>query len=107
MKTGIWKYIGLVTLASVSLTCDSNTKTLSSTIDDQKSEIDNIFTPPLDSDIATLWTRYIWQGTSQNIIHNLTTSEISTQSITTKDSIDTDSTQIYTNNHITDIIQKQ
>jgi hypothetical protein len=52
MKTGILKYIGLGTLVSVSLTCDSNTKTLSSTIKNETSDIENVFTPTIDSNIV-------------------------------------------------------
>ena len=96
MKTGMWKYIGLVTLAGISLTCDSNTKTLSSTIKNQKSDIENIFTPPIDSNIIKSWiTKHISDITSPQIIDTLEQWNISTQQdINNNDSINTDTIQV-------------
>lgn len=64
--------IGLVTLVGVSLTCDSNTKTLSSTIKNQKSDIENVLTLPIDSNIVKSWTtKHISDTTSPQIIDTL------------------------------------
>jgi hypothetical protein len=49
MKIEVLKNTGFAVVASVSLTCDSNTKTPSSTIDNNIINIENTFTPPLDT----------------------------------------------------------
>lgn len=95
--------IGLVTLIGISLTCDSNTKNLSSTIKNQKSDIENIFTPPIDSNIIKPWTtKYISDITSPQIIDILEQWDISTQQdINNKDSINTDTIQVMNMNSST------
>jgi hypothetical protein len=112
MKTGIWKYIGLVTLAGVSLTCDSNTKNLSSTIKDQKSDIENVFIPPVDSNNTTIWwtRKHISENTSPKIIDTLIQWDIShQQDITNKDTMNSNIMKIVNispNNHTTDTMQR-
>ncbi len=91
MKTGIWKYISLATLAGISLTCDSNTKNLSSTIKDQKSDIENILIPPLDSNNTTIWwtRKHISENTSPKIIDTLIQWDIyHQQDISNKDTME-------------------
>lgn len=103
--------IGLTTLVGVSLTCDSNTKNLSSTIDNNKINIENILTKSIDTNTAKWWNiKYIRDNTSQNITDSLIQSEILSQNIITKDTINTDTIQIANNNGTnhttTDTMQK-
>ncbi len=108
MKTGISKYIGLATLAGISLTCDSNTKTLSSTIDNNKINIGNTFTPPLDTNNTTTWwnRKHISENTSPQIIDTLTQWNIShQQDIINKDTMNNNTMQI-ANIHSTNNIER-
>jgi len=120
MKTEIWKYIGLATLVGVSLTCDSNKTIFSSVIKDQKSDIEKILTPPVDTHNSLWWTtRKIWYTISQHTTDTLTLWDSSSQDITLTDTMQiatihptnntTDATQRWPNNNtiITDTPSKE